>query len=215
MAKKGDCLLISPQNPYLYPMVKIPYGTSHFGKLISQGFYYIDRTPFIEQVEQLGEQYIAFLRPRRFGKSLWISTLQHYYGYEHRQRFEALFGACYIGQHPTPLANAYLVLKLDFSGILTDSLESTQRGFVNNVKSGLRIFRNTYQDLLPGLETEHINACKSANEALQLVLEFVQKLELKQKVYVLIDEYDHFANELIAFHYDNYQDVVSRNGYVR
>ncbi|MCB0837069.1 MAG: AAA family ATPase [Bacteroidetes bacterium] len=196
-------------------MIKIPYGTSNFSSLIEQEYYYIDRTHYLERIENLGERYIVFLRPRRFGKSLWISTLQHYYGIEYKDQFDSIFGKYYIGKHPTSQANHYLVLRLDFSGILTQTLESTFEGFLNNVKRDLRIFGKTYKTQLPNFDEERINKSQTANEALQIAFEYVKGQGLSNKMYVIIDEYDHFANELLAFHFDDYQSIVSRNGYVR
>jgi hypothetical protein len=87
--------------------VKLPYGVSNFEKLITENDAYIDRTAYIEKIEQTSEPYIFFLRPRRFGKSLLVSTLWYYYGLEFAEKFSTLFGNYYIGQHPTPKANSY------------------------------------------------------------------------------------------------------------
>ena len=124
-------------------MVKIPYGISDFGKLIQDNYYFVDRTSYIETLEGLGAPYLIFLRPRRFGKSLWISILHHYYGMEHKADFETLFGKYHIGRHPTPLANSYLVLRLEFSRVDTTTEEGTYQGFLSNVKS-TRPAKNTW-----------------------------------------------------------------------
>ncbi len=196
-------------------MVKIPYGTSNFEKLITQGFSYIDRTQYIEVLESLGEQYIAYLRPRRFGKSLWVSTLQYYYGLEHKEKFTQLFGDQYIGQHPTDLANSFLVLKMDFSGIRTETLASTYQGFLSNIQKSADIFLSQYASYFDELDDQYVGAADSPDEVVKRLFQTVKKRNTGHKVYILIDEYDHFANELIAFHFQDYQDVVSRNGYVR
>ena len=114
-------------------MLKIPYGESDFKKLIEDDFFYQDRTEFIEKLERWNSNYPVFLRPRRFGKSLFVSTLHHYYGLEHKPDFQTLFGKQYIGTHPTSLANSYLVLSFEFSRIDTSSHESTYQGFLTNV----------------------------------------------------------------------------------
>jgi hypothetical protein len=87
--------------------VRLPYGVSYFEKLITENYYYVDRTAYIEKLEQASEPYIFFLRPRRFGKSLFVSILWYYYGLEFADKFSTLFGKYYIGQHPTPKANSY------------------------------------------------------------------------------------------------------------
>ena len=115
-------------------MLRLPYGTSNFEALVSQGYYFVDRSSYLERLEHLPEKNLFFLRPRRFGKSLWISVMQYYYGIEHKDKFEQLFGKYYIGQKPTPLANSYLVLKFDFSGIDTTSSEHTYQGFFSKVR---------------------------------------------------------------------------------
>lgn len=196
-------------------MKKIPYGTSNFRQLISQGYFYIDRSSYIRQLEQLGEKYIAYLRPRRFGKSLWISTLHHYYGLEYQDQFETLFGDVNIGHDPTPLANQYLVLTLDFSGILTDTLDSTYTGFLENVKLASKSFMETYSSFFPQEVIAHILSSDAPNVVMTRLFQHVSTLDHEPQIYILIDEYDHFANELIAFHFDDFQEVVSRNGYVR
>ena len=80
--------------------MKLPYGISNFARLIEDGYHYVDKTHYIEQLENEPAPYLFFLRPRRFGKSLFISMLSYYYGLEHQKRFDALFGKFYIGTHP-------------------------------------------------------------------------------------------------------------------
>ena len=86
-------------------MIRIGYGNAHFPKFLKDNAHYIDRTSYVEQLEDSGESFVFFLRPRRFGKSLWISILHHYYDIQHKNKFDSLFGKYYIGQNPTPLAN--------------------------------------------------------------------------------------------------------------
>ncbi|MCP4138325.1 MAG: AAA family ATPase [bacterium] len=94
---------------------KIPYGISNFEKLTKEDYYFLDKTAFIEELENLGSPYLFFLRPRRFGKSLFISMLQHYYDINQKDHFESLFKETYIGKNPTPLRNSYPVIEFDFS----------------------------------------------------------------------------------------------------
>jgi hypothetical protein len=89
--------------------MKLPYGQSNF-KNIAEEFYYVDRTMYIEHLEGQNNRFQFYLRPRKFGKSLFVSMLEHYYGQQHKADFQRNFGRFYIGQQPTPLANAYLVL---------------------------------------------------------------------------------------------------------
>ncbi len=126
-------------------MIKIPYGESDFKGIIEGGYFYQDRTSFIESLEKWNSKYPVFLRPRRFGKSLFISTLHHYYGLEHKSDFQKLFGHLYIGKQPTENANNYLVLRFEFSRIDTATHESTYQGFLTNVLYGARAFLATYK----------------------------------------------------------------------
>ena len=124
-------------------MIRLPYGISNFVKVATEGYTYVDRTPFLAQIEAMNEPYLFFLRPRRFGKSLFISLLHCYYGVEYGPQFTELFGAYAIGQNPTPLANQYLALRLDFSKINTQTPQSTFTGFLENVKQGVSIHYRT------------------------------------------------------------------------
>ncbi|MCO6493673.1 MAG: AAA family ATPase [Phaeodactylibacter sp.] len=177
-------------------MAKIPYGISNFSDLATQGYFFVDRTNYIEQLEKLGEKYLIFLRPRRFGKSLWISILQHYYGLEHKADFENLFGKYHIGRHPTPLANSYLVLRLEFSRIDTSTEEGTYRGFLSNVREGVEACMQAYPNLFSKAEHPDVLQKDSPVEVLKSFLSLVRRLP--HKIYLLVDEYDHFANELIS-----------------
>ena len=96
--------------------MKFPYALSHFGTLIRDGYFYQDRTNRIPQLEETGLQLI-FIRPRRFGKSLLLSMLEHYYDVNRADQFEALFDKLAIGKNPTPLRNQYFILKWDFSTV--------------------------------------------------------------------------------------------------
>ena len=104
--------------------VKLPYGISNFADIVEQNYLYIDRTKYIEILEtEIADKYILFIRPRRFGKSLFVSVLDYYYNIKYKDKFEKLFSKYYIGKNPTPLRNSYLILNFDFSGINTETKE--------------------------------------------------------------------------------------------
>ncbi|MBF0544017.1 MAG: AAA family ATPase [Candidatus Riflebacteria bacterium] len=189
-------------------MKRIPYGVSNFKKLIQDGNIYVDKTEYIRQLENLNEDYIIFLRPRRFGKSLFISLLEHYYDIKHAESFQALFGNFNIGRDPTPLHNSYYILRFTFSGINTDTPENSRRGFSHNVFQGIRNFCIKYSFEI------NISEKKEASEMIDAFFSEVSKL-IDKKVYLLIDEYDHFANELLGFNPEFFKDSVSKNGFVR
>jgi hypothetical protein len=162
----------------------------------------------------MSEPYIFFLRPRRFGKSLFVSMLSYYYGMEHKDKFTTLFGKYYIGKNPTPQASAYYVLNFDFSRIMTETVESTLRGFSINVRSGISLFNNKYR-LFDDETIDKIFSFTNPNEILIEFFSAFDKNRHDQSIYLLIDEYDHFANELIAFNFDHFAEIVSKNGFVR
>jgi len=151
-------------------MIRIPYGLSNFSAFAKEGYHYVDRTNYIEVLEKLGEKYIFIVRPRRFGKSLFISTLHHYYDLVYQEQFKDIFGKYYIGQHPTPLANSYLVLRLSFAGIHTDSPDLTLRGFLGNVKYGVRNLMYNYRQWFSETDIAGIEPLTMPSEVILYVL---------------------------------------------
>ncbi len=188
---------------------KIIYGLSNY-KMVQDGNYlYIDKTRYIEQLEALGENYLIFLRPRRFGKSLFLSTLQYYYDERNKEEFEALFSDTYIGQNPTPLRNSYRILFFEFSGINVDEgMNEIYEGFRANVKMSLHIYLSNY-----GYDeyTDKLNDIKSSSGLLKYFFEVTKN----DSIYLLIDEYDHFANAILAYSMGDFLKVVGKGGFVR
>jgi hypothetical protein len=195
--------------------MKLPYGQSNFKNISTEGFYYVDRTQYIENLENLAGRYLFYLRPRKFGKSLFISMLRYYYGEEWKEQFNDLFGKYYIGHHPTSLANSYLVLKLDFSGILTDTSEEVYKHFTIKVRNGVKDFFTAYSYAYSEEDYDLVDTIDSPAALLDSFFSLVQKRSPGRKIYILIDEYDHFANELVAFHLHDFKEIVSGNGFVR
>jgi len=204
---------------------KLPYGIPNFRSISEEGYLFVDKTPYVEKLEGLGEKYLFFLRPRKFGKSLFISMLEHYYDVKHADKFERLFGNFYIGKHPTSLHNGYLVLAFDFSGIDTTSRKTTYKGFLENVRNGVRYFLSKYEKELGEIELEEVLSHEEPENLMKALLERVRE-KVEKKIYLLIDEYDHFANELLAFKFDmfasltddfvlRFRELVSRTGFVR
>lgn len=196
-------------------MIKIPYGESDFHKLMTEIFFYQDRTEFIEKLEKWNSNFPVFLRPRRFGKSLFISTLHHYYGLEHKGDFQKLFGNLYIGQYPTNSANNYMVLRFEFSRIDTASHESTYQGFLTNVIEGARTFLGAYQDYFSDEDKRTILGQQSPEAIVKTIFGITKSNKIPHKIYLLVDEYDHFANELLSFDMTRFKNDVSQNGFVR
>jgi Predicted AAA-ATPase/PD-(D/E)XK nuclease superfamily len=196
-------------------MIKIPYGISDFESLRMDNFFYQDRTQFIETLEKWNSRYPVFLRPRRFGKSLFISSLHHYYGLEHKDKFSGLFGDLYIGQKPTALANSYMVLNFEFSRIDTATHESTYNGFFYNVREGASLFMTAYKMFFTDEQRQLVDSQKTPEAVVKTLFLLVKNNGIPHKIYLLIDEYDQFANELLSFDIERFKSDVSRNGFVR
>jgi len=197
--------------------IRLPYGISNFRDIVEQNYHYVDRTQYIEHLENRSERYVLFIRPRRFGKSLFISVLDYYYNIKYAGEFEKLFSKYYIGKKPTTLRNSYLILKFNFSGIDTKNINSTFEGFLNNVKFGVSRFLHSYKELL-NFEISEINNVlnnDSPNICVSNLFLLFENKKSDAQIYVLIDEYDHFANELISFKIDLFNEIVTENGFVR
>lgn len=172
--------------------MKFPYALSDFGTLRQEGYFYQDRSDRIAQLEETGRQLI-YIRPRRFGKTLLLSMLEHYYDVRRASEFDALFGALAIGQHPTPKHNQYLVMKWDFSLIdAQGSVEDIKKTLYRHVNDRIIRFQCYYAERLPvAIDIDPINAVSSWESTLTAMAQTPYSL------YLLIDEYDNFANELL------------------
>ncbi len=200
--------------------MKIPYGMSDFGQLRSEGYFYADKTPFLPILEgaEAGYRNLLFLRPRRFGKSTLVSMLAYYYDIDRQDRFDALFQGLWIHEHPTPERNRYLVMHLDFSKLTTGgSGDALREGFCEAVKSSLRTFLLRYSARIPQLAVlyDRLDGYHDATALISNVLGILASTEYK--LYVLIDEYDNFANQLLSDGAESlYEDTISnRSGFVR
>ena len=174
--------------------MKFPYGISDLDSLISEHYHYVDRTDHIPLLEEAGKQ-LLFLRPRRFGKSLLLSMLENYYDLNKADRFEALFGGLAIGKNPTARHNRYFVLKWDFSEIsaVGDGGE-IKRALYRYLNDRIGAFSDYYGKVLPN--PVRIDP-QDALSSFQSLLNTTRKTG--HPLYLLIDEYDNFANELMMW----------------
>ncbi|WP_056928794.1 AAA family ATPase [Candidatus Symbiothrix dinenymphae] len=198
---------------------RLPYGNSNFGRIMTENYAYVDKTRFIEQLENESNSYQFFIRPRKFGKSLFFSLLEHYYDVNRANNFEKLFGDLYIGKHPTPQKNAYVVLKFDFSGIDTSSEDNFQLSFSRKIQDAVCQFITLYRNLFPNADALILRLIEESPsvQSIQKAINMAESTGVK--MFVIIDEYDHFANDLIAMgtHLgkDVYHNVIHANGSVR
>ena len=168
--------------------MKFPYGLSDFATLINEGYFYQDRTDRIPLLEEAGRQLI-FIRPRRFGKSLLLSMLEHYYDANRADQFATLFGPLAIGQHPTPLRNQYFVMKWDFSLVKAQGeVKEIEAALHRHINLCIRRCAGRYQLNVDLREEDAIYSFGSLLNSIQ---------SSGHRLYLLIDEYDNFANEVL------------------
>ena len=180
---------------YIAPRRKhIPYGMMNFAVIRRDDCYYVDKTRFIPIIED-ADKFFFFNRPRRFGKSLTVSMLQHYYDIAAKDKFDALFGDLYIGKYPTRDRNSYLVLYLNFSGIVGE-LHNYRKGLDAHCQTMFDYFCDIYADYLPQGIKEKLDEKEGAVEQFEYL--FTECNKTNQRIYLFIDEYDHFTNAILA-----------------
>lgn len=195
---------------------RLPSLSSNFATIIEDGGFYVDKTHFIKTLEDYNHKVLFFLRPRRFGKSLFLSMLEYYYGFDHKEKFDSLFSDYYIGQqeNTTSLRNSYHILKFNFSGIMTDNTDNIFTSFSTEVSTQVRRFLEIY-NFFDENRIREILSDEGAIDILRNLFSAVTSLDEKPKIFILIDEYNHFTNELLAFKTDHFKRLVSQNGWVR
>ena len=175
---------------------KIPYGMQNWEDVRLSGYYYVDKTRFIPEIEA-ANRYFFFIRPRRFGKSLLMNMLRQYYDVRKAPLFERLFGDLWIGQHPTPMHNKYLVLYLNFS-MIGGGLDQYEESMNNHCLTRMEDFCVRYEDMLPQGTREGLKTKTSAKDMLDYLS--IKAHETGQQIYLFIDEYDHFTFFILSSH---------------
>ena len=195
-------------------MKKLPYGISDFPRLISEDYYYVDKTRYIELLENQ-PNYLFLLRPRRFGKSLFLAMLETYYSVDYADRFEELFGELYVGKHPTKAHNKYLVLRFNFSEISSnpDEVERSFKAYCNAI---IIRFIKKYEHLLGKEIWEELDG---EEEVPGLLLGKIARYISDKNcphIYLLIDEYDNFTNTLLStYGTERYRKTTHGEGFIR
>jgi hypothetical protein len=192
--------------------MKFPYGISDFKKIIEQKLFYVDRTDRIPLLEEAGYQ-LLFLRPRRFGKSLLLNMLSNYYDVANADEFETLFGHLAIGKKPTEKHNQYLVMTWDFSSVLP-------MGSTNELKDVLYRYLNVaMEDFATTYQAQLKQPIKMYDDAAASFWSLINTVKASNhKLYLFIDEYDNFANEVMAskvHRNDRYEDLVYGEGLLK
>ena len=172
---------------------------------------YVDKTRFLHDLEQ--ERYAFLIRPRRFGKSCWVSLLESYYDRTRAGRFEAIFGGTDIARHPTPNRHRYVILRFDFSAF-DDTLETLPERFETYCLTKLRSTLERNRDLFPDAAIDRILAPDAIDGRLNELFEYVGDHGIP--LYVLIDEYDNFANTILAYRgAEAYESFTHGGGFYR
>ena len=177
---------------------KIPYALTNFESIRTENYLYVDKTRFIEMIENEDAKYHFLIRPRKFGKSLFLSVLDHYYDIRHKDNFKQLFGDLYIGQHPTPRRNDMFVMNFEFSGIDTSSIDEFNISLLEKIKMAVIFFITDHRDFIENIEEAKDKVWKMEKASTCMEFAFDIAKTHGKKAYVIIDEYDHFANDMIA-----------------
>lgn len=192
---------------------RIPYGMMNFIDVREEDCYYVDKTHYIPLIEG-ANKYFFYFRPRRFGKSLTISMLRHYYNILEADKFEKWYGDLYIGKHPTPERNSYLTIYLNFA-VVNAELNSYRQSLDAHCNTEFNFFCDVYAQYLPDGIKEEMNKKKGAVEQLDYL--YKECVKTNQQIYLFIDEYDHFTNKILAEPacLEDYKSETHGTGYLR
>jgi len=172
---------------------QIPYGVADFESVIKDNLYYVDKTMYLAELERQPRTQI-FIRPRRFGKSLFISMMKAYYDKANADRFDELFGNLWIGKHPTPLRNKYQVMYLDFSQI-GGTIDKLEECFSEYCSITLNAFMRKYKKEYPDDVVEEFFEVKTYTGKLRLIIDNAKAHDIP--LFLIVDEYDNFTNVVL------------------
>ncbi|MCK5835509.1 MAG: AAA family ATPase, partial [Lentisphaeria bacterium] len=191
--------------------IKIPYAIANFEQMRQGNYYFVDKTKYLEKLENYSTP--VFLRPRRFGKTLFCSIQECYYDIKRKDTFQELFEGTYIGKNPTPERNKYMVLRLNFSKVqVTSQIEDIEYHFNFVTGSTIDLFIAYYSEYFKDLS---LNTKDCATDQLTSILHHIKKNNLPQ-LYLIIDEYDNFTNQLITSNNDRlYQSLTSEHSFLK
>ncbi len=191
-------------------MKKIPYGIINYKELIEENYYYVDKTMYLEKLENY-KKTLIYLRPGRFGKSLFTSMMSYYYDVKSADLFESLFKETYVYKHPTKGKNNYYILKFDFSGIESANQDEKELAirFKKRVISGIVGFNNHYDTKI------EINEEDNSSEIIDSFIRKFESLKLEHSLYIMIDEYDNFTNAILEGDANRFKSVVGNEGVIK
>ena len=191
---------------------KIPYGISDYARISTENYYYVDKTSFFEKIEA-SAPFLFLIRPRRFGKSLWLNTMKAYYDMNLTSQFDELFGDTYIGQHPTNEKNSYLILSFNFSSVDPD-LSKLKTSFEEHCQQAFYSFYTDYKSILGEAFLVDFEQYKTAESRIEFIARYCRQRNLS--IYLFIDEYDNFTNTILSRHGEQtYAEITHGNGFLR
>ena len=176
-----------------YP--RIPYGWADFRAMRLENRLYVDKTHFLRPLEE--ERFVFLIRPRRFGKSCWLSLLENYYDRKWASEFEQVFGGTNIGREPTENRHSFVTLRFDFSRV-EDAPEMLARKFQHYCGEVIRRSMERHPVLFPQQEVQRIVAAPSTSLKLNALFDYASLRDIR--LFVLVDEYDSFAEAMQAHH---------------
>ena len=182
----------------------LPYGISDFKQLRRENKYYVDKTMFLPRMEDVGN-FLFFIRPRRFGKSIFLSMMRAYYDINERDNFDTLFDGLWIKDNPTGLRNSFEVLHLDFSQI-GGSIDELKKYFDSYMDVMINDFAKRYADRYPEGYLEELKSIHVTDGKLNFINQAAKTNG--HQMYLIIDEYDNFANTLFSTDEDAYRDLT-------
>ena len=191
---------------------QVPYGVANFATVMEQNLYYVDKTMFLPELEKQPRN-LFFSRPRRFGKSIFLSMLHAYYDCKQKDKFQSLFGNLWIGKHPTPLQGMYQVLHLDFSQV-SGNIDQLEKNFNFYCCVKLDGFMSCYQEFYSDETREKVAKTDIATEKLALIHDEAARKGLS--LYLIVDEYDNFTNVVLNEHGEKvYHAITHADGFYR
>ena len=191
---------------------RLPYGVCDFRSVREENLYYVDKTMYLSKLEEVG-RFLFFIRPRRFGKSLFLSMMRAYYDKSMCGHFQQLFDGLWAGQHPTPTQGRYQVMYFDFSRVTGDS-DTLEEDFNAYCRACVMGFIDQYADDYPAETVAQVKALRNAREQLNIINIAAQKLHLP--LYLIVDEYDNFTNVVLNKQgEDVYRAITHADGFYR
>ena len=197
----------------------IPYGVSNYKELIEKNCLYVDKTMFLSELENIFNP-VIYLRPGRFGKTLFTSMMYYYYDVNSSSDFETLFKDTYVYDNPTPNKNNYYVLKFDFSGLTTLNMTESELKEMFNLKvlNSINEFMSKYNfdfEINTELKEPNLLLLSLLSKLKELLDSKDENKTLKHKLYIIVDEYDNFTNGVLEGDTSLFESVVTKNGFVK